>query len=350
MDIAVVTVVVRCLMLSTGLLTTDDLNEIGCAIDDQSPEVAAELVDAVDQSLVADQANAGYALMLAAEITERAGDLPGAQVLAGRAAEAYRTHSDSDHGYSRAFHAELLLRLGREDEGMAELTALRPLLSQDTDAVSYITRALTMGGYTPLAEQWLTEELMAMLHRLRALDSQTEEPAYDHAVTMAAALVTERYEVRRGLDLTHDEHDHLAELVTEVVHEALCADQHDNQGAALLFWPQLEFDRLLARWPVLAEEYGHTWEEYRTTVQQTLVQVAESGVSRLVLLAGFVDELTAYADDNGGDPADPLVHEGYVQDLGGHLRETAWPPGRNQACWCGSALKYKKCCLPRARA
>jgi uncharacterized protein YecA (UPF0149 family) len=22
----------------------------------------------------------------------------------------------------------------------------------------------------------------------------------------------------------------------------------------------------------------------------------------------------------------------------------AWPPGRNQPCWCGSGRKYKKCC------
>jgi uncharacterized protein YchJ len=22
----------------------------------------------------------------------------------------------------------------------------------------------------------------------------------------------------------------------------------------------------------------------------------------------------------------------------------AWPPGRNERCWCGSGVKYKKCC------
>ncbi|TQC47004.1 hypothetical protein EEB14_22715 [Rhodococcus sp. WS4] len=32
-----------------------------------------------------------------------------------------------------------------------------------------------------------------------------------------------------------------------------------------------------------------------------------------------------------------------------HCLETAWPPGRNEACWCGSTLKYKKCCRPRSR-
>ena len=28
----------------------------------------------------------------------------------------------------------------------------------------------------------------------------------------------------------------------------------------------------------------------------------------------------------------------------------AWPPGRNDPCWCGSRTKYKKCCLPRPRS
>ncbi len=25
-------------------------------------------------------------------------------------------------------------------------------------------------------------------------------------------------------------------------------------------------------------------------------------------------------------------------------RVIAWPPGRNEPCWCGSGRKYKKCC------
>jgi hypothetical protein len=59
----------------TGLLTTDDLDEIGCAAfeADQPLGVAAELVDAVERGLVADQANTGYALIMAAEITARGG-------------------------------------------------------------------------------------------------------------------------------------------------------------------------------------------------------------------------------------------------------------------------------------
>lgn len=64
------------------------------------------------------------------------GDLDGALALAERSVEAYRVHGDADYGYPRAFRAGLLLRLGREDEGLAELARLRRLLTRDPDAVS----------------------------------------------------------------------------------------------------------------------------------------------------------------------------------------------------------------------
>ncbi len=334
-------------MPSTGLLTTDDLDEISSSAWDvgQPLEVAAELVDAVDQELVADQADKGYALSLAAEITEREGDLPAAAALAERAIEAYRTHGDLDCGHPQAFYAGLLLRIGRADEAMAELTALRPLLSEDAEAASYLTEALVVGGRAEIAEQWLTEALVGVLERLPALDTEQEQPAHEQAMVVACALAIERHEVRHDLGLPHDEHDHLADLLTDVVQHVLSADE----DTALLVWPQPEFDQVLLRWPALAEEYGHTWDEYRTTVQRSLVLWSESGCPRLSLLPGTADELATYAVLNDGHPTDPQIRQGYAQHLEEHPREIAWPPERNQACWCGSELKYKKCCLPRAR-
>ncbi|MGH3885261.1 MAG: SEC-C metal-binding domain-containing protein [Pseudonocardiaceae bacterium] len=338
-------------MPSTGLLTTDDLDEIGCSSFDvdQPLQVAAELVDAVDQELVADQADKGYALTLAAEITEREGDLLAAVALAERAIEAYRTHGDLDCGHPQAFYAGLLLRLGRMDEAMAELTALRPLLSEDAEAASYISEALAAGGRAEIAEQWLTEALVGMLQRLPALDSEQEQAAHERAMVVACALAIERHEVRHNLGLPHDEHDRLADLLTDVVHHVFGADEQDYEGTALLFWPQPEFDQVLLRWPALAEEYGHTWDEYRIIVQQSLVRWSESGCPQLALLAGAADELASYAELNDGDPTDPQVRQGYAQHLEEHHQKIAWPPSRNHECWCGSALKYKKCCLPRAR-
>jgi len=103
------------------------------------------------------------------------------------------------------------------------------------------------------------------------------------------------------------------------------------------------------RWPVLAGAYGHSWDEHRTRLQRGLRLWAESGHAWVPLLAGSADELASYAARHGGDPTDPDVREGYTRHLANQPPEVSWPPGRNEACWCGSGVKYKKCCLPRAR-
>ncbi len=201
-----VMMVVRCLMLSTGLITTDDLDKIGSSFRDQPFERAAELVNAVEQGRVADAEDIGYALMLAAEIIERAGDLPGAQVMAERSVEAYRACGDPD-GYPRAYHAELLLRLGRDEEAMAELTALRPMMSEDTNAISYISEAWEEGGRPEIAVEWLTAELRPALQRQAELESDRPNPDYEQARKIAFALAQVRHRLRRKLALPLDEHD-----------------------------------------------------------------------------------------------------------------------------------------------
>ncbi len=341
---------IRCAMPSTGLLTADDLDEIGRgAFDvDLAREPAAQLVGAVDQDPGADQVDTGYALVLAAETTVRDGDLQEALLLAERAIEAHRAHGESVD-YPRAFRARLLLRLGREDEAMAELTVLRPLLCQDPDAVAYICEALEAGDRVETAEQWLTAALSTVLQRRQELESQPGQSDYRRAVEMAFVLAQCRHSIRGDLDLPHDDYDYLADRLTSVVQAALGDDEPDYEEATLLFWPQPEFDRLLLRWPALAEEHGQTWDDYRTTVEKTLVLWSESSSLRFRLRAGAVDELATHAERSGGDPTDPQVRQDYAQNLTEPAEEIAWPPGRNDPCWCGSLQKYKKCCLPRVR-
>jgi tetratricopeptide (TPR) repeat protein len=212
----------------TGLLTSDDLDEIGCsALDlDRPLEVVAELVDAVDQGRVADQADTGYALLLAAEITESTGDVPAAAALAARAIQACRLHGESD-GYARAYHAQLLLQLGRQEEGMAEFRELRPLLSRDPDAVPYISEALEASGHPEIAEKWLTAALLTVLQR-------REDGAPERSTqfgSMAFTLAQVRHRVRRGLHLPHDDHDHLADRLVAAAYGVLGDDERAAPAA-----------------------------------------------------------------------------------------------------------------------
>ena len=342
-------VALGCAVPSLPLLTSDDLDELGAAAFDADDPlvVVADLVDAVEQGRVADKASVGYALILAAEITERAEDLDAALVLAERAVEAYRVHGDEECGYPRSFRAALLLRLGREDEGLAELGRLRRLLTRDPDAASYVADALEAGGRPEIAEQWLSVGLETALRRREQVAARREDPAYGRAAVVAYALAQQRHRIRRDLDLPHDENDELADRLRDAV-DGVLADEFDADDGdlAVLFWPRAEFDALLTRWPGLATAYGSTWGEHRDTVERGLRVGSQAGLSGLAVLAGRVEDLARYAATVGGHAADARVREGYAENL----VSRPWPPGRNEPCWCGCGVKYKKCCLARTRS
>jgi hypothetical protein len=188
--------------------------------------------------------------------------------------------------------------------------------------VSYLSEALGKGGRPEIAEQWLTEALVAALQQRQALEPQQDEQAYKEAAQVASRLAHERHRVRRNLGLPHDEHDVFAESLMSSVMDTLGTGWLDSAGTAVLFWPRREFELLLVRWPELAEEYGQNWDEYLTTVQRSTVLWSESGYPRFVLFAADVDQLARYAERAGSAPTDPQVRQGYL----GYLQEIAWPP------------------------
>jgi SEC-C motif-containing protein len=336
---------------TTGLLTSENLDDLGqSAFDVEDPlAVVAELVAAVDEGRLADAAETGYALALAAEIAERQGDLELALALAARAAQASRAHGRPRDGYNRALYGQLLLRLGRDDEGMAQLGALRPLLVTDEDAVFYVSEALEAAGRADVAVQWLTAALETALQRRAAVAARRGDAVYEQAAVVAFGLARKRWRLRRGLDLPYDDLDYLAEQLQDAADQVLGPGEPDYEGTAVLFWPRAEFERLLLRWPALAGSYGASFDEHRSRLERGLVLLAEAGETKLALLDGAADELASYASRRGGNPTDPKVRQGYVEHLQAHPRERRWPPQRNDVCWCGSAVKYKKCCLPRSR-
>ncbi|GIF15442.1 SEC-C domain-containing protein [Actinoplanes teichomyceticus] len=319
-------------MPSDATLTLDDLDAIAhraAGLDDPSP-VVAELVAAVEQGRLAEPADAAHAFLLASEITERAGDLPAALGLAERAAAA-----PGADGFVRAGHAELLVRSGHAEQGRAVFADVRPELLQDPLAASYLSESLEAAGLAGVAEEWLSAAVRTLL--------SGDQPVLDRVEVMFA-LVKERHRVREGLGLEHDELD-------DLYHEMQVAvDTPDpDEGRALLFWPEAELAALLARWPGQAETYGSDWDEHRAGLERTLAGWSGSGVVRLGLFVGSVDGLLAFAAEEGVDPADPQAHLEYADVVGETAGAVEWPPQRNAPCWCGSGVKYKKCCLPRSR-
>lgn len=321
-------------------LTSADLSEIRqSALGAADPlGVATELADAVDAGRLADPEDAGYALMLAAEIADSRGRLDAALRYAERSIDAYADKDDSRAGAVRALRARILFRSRRADEAMAELETLRPLLTRYTDAAAYVSAALATGGRNQVAEQWLTEAVRA------AVAERTAEPTSADDAGVLFFLLQQRHRIRHALGLPHDAHDNLADrLETRLANSAAAAEPAED----LLFWPQAEFDRMVAEQPALAESFGGTWDEHRARLERELVRLTGIGRTGLTLFRGSVAGLIGYAGAN--DPADPKIRAGYAGQLAAGSTPVNWPPERNGACWCGSGNKYKKCCLPRSR-
>ncbi|RAO05069.1 SEC-C metal-binding domain-containing protein [Micromonospora noduli] len=325
------------------LLTADRIEEIG-ALGSASPNPAAfvaELVNAVDEGRVADPDDTGYALLVAADILEQAGDLADALALATRAI----AEQPDDNAYARAVRGGLLLRLDRSDEGMAELTALRPLLETDP-AATYLIDELAEAGHADTALEWLTGALDAILERTRTQQHESED-AQDEAAAMIYGLAQRRHDLREEQGLPHDEYDNLADRLRAASTHAL--DALDDGPATLLFWPQAEFTALLLRWPALVDSYPATWDEHRAQIERALVDASGMGGADLGVVVGTVADLAAFAERTDSDPTSEETLDQYADSLA-ESGVTAWPPGRNDTCWCGSGAKYKKCCLPRSRS
>jgi hypothetical protein len=327
-------------------LTSADLSEIRqSALGAADPlGIAAELADAADAGRLADKQDAGYALLLAAEIAESRTKLDAALKYADRAIAADEARDDSRLAAARALRARILFRSGRADEATAELEPLRPLLTRYPDAAAYVSAALAAGGRNRLAEEWLSEAVREAL----ADRAAPADPASAEDAGLLFFLLQQRHRVRHALGLSHDAHDNLAErLETKLANTAGAAAAEPADD--LLFWPRAEFDRLLAQTPALAQVYGPTFDEHRAHLERELVRLAGVGRTGQTLLTGSAAGLTGYAGPDG-DPADPKTRAGYAGQLAIGAKGISWPPERNEACWCGSGNKYKKCCLPRSRS
>ncbi|MDD7937628.1 SEC-C domain-containing protein [Actinomycetospora lutea] len=307
-----------------SLLTSDDLDGLGTeAVRARDPRpYAEELVSAVEEGRLADPEDAAYALSLAAEARELAGDHDEAVDLSARAVGAGAGSADRD--WIPAAHAERLLRLGRGEEGMAELTKLRPLLLREVGSVRPIADALTENGRGEIAEQWLTAAVLTAIERVERLPEGSEE--HLDAEDLVDELIGRRRDVRADLGLAADEYDAMA----------------DDLDAApdLVFHPEPSFTRLLAAHPAAADELGHDWDTHRALVEREL-QAADAEGEPLEVEVATPELLAAMLADLAAGPPAPDPAPG---------PRLVWPPGRNDPCWCGSRTKYKKCCLPRGRA
>ncbi|SNT64998.1 SEC-C motif-containing protein [Asanoa hainanensis] len=336
-------------MTIASLLSSDDLAQIAEDATERGEPTsgAAALVAVVDEGRLADPTDAAIALGMASDLLFEAEDLAGSLALIERAIAAHDEPGPS-LDFARIFRAQLLFLVDRPDEAMAELTPLRPLLTQDPDAATAIAEALMSGGRGQTAHEWLT----AAVHEARASlpEEEPEDEAGQLATEIAYRLITERHNVRHELELPHDDLDEMAEELEAAAEEEQRAELTAALSGPVLFFPVAEFDRLAERLPEVARSCGPTWDDHRADIERIFAFCAESGMTgETRLVRGTADELASWLADRAGEDPEDEVFDEYAEQIDEPGRVVPWPPARNDACWCGSGGKYKKCCLPRSR-
>ncbi len=112
---------------------------------------------------------------------------------------------------------------------------------------------------------------------------------------------------------------------------------------ALAWFPKHEWAKAIVEWPDLLATSPTDHGDYSKRIEGHLKAAAarEPGSPDVSPLS--VEALLAEHGDKAEEPLSRASMAAKVARGGGAI---AWPPGRNDPCWCQSGVKYKNCCGP----
>jgi tetratricopeptide (TPR) repeat protein len=257
----------------------------------------------------------------------------------------------------RCLRAEILMRAGR----VADAAPIWAAVLADTpdDVWLYNNAGLEYAdvGEHATALGWLTEGLRLAL--------RTGDPE---------RLVDQLLDLRRAsLDDLGQPADELQQQAASFLHDKEQARSRRSSpadepaaeptglaGPMTLAWlPAGDYEHAVTLWPELAgsdlvagPDGPLPHPRYCLALQRKLVGFAEANVPRLAIAPLRVAAFTAWCAERDREPDSAEARAAYAAHLTatGEAAVIAWPPGRNQSCWCGSGRKYKKCCAAPSSA
>ena len=111
----------------------------------------------------------------------------------------------------------------------------------------------------------------------------------------------------------------------------------------LAWFPPDQHTAALERWPDLADHLTDP-VRYSRRIEEQLQRLHAALGHRPAVAPLVVDDFLAWAAGEGYDPAGGDARSIYAAELNRTGCAIAWPPGRNDPCWCRSGRKYKRCC------
>jgi hypothetical protein len=317
-------------MATSPVVTLGDLDLAFSDADaDGSPDaVIARIQAAVDDpALRGEEFSVAYALVMVSDLQVRSGRPEEAEATL-RAAVAANVRDDATYVDPHASLAALLVDRGRGADAAREFALLKESGCADGNAYLIYGEALEVRrDFAAAINVYAAGEVVADRTgdaSLAAMLRQSADRARNDGVPSVPRVAVPAL-ARRAPEL---DEDWPGEPAAEI--------------GCLLFWPRAEHDRLVARWPALAEEVGRDWDEHRARLERLLAGEAAEGGAGVLAVADFAS-FTAVA----GDAPEPGALDRYVRRHGDVLESRRWPPERNAPCWCGSGRKYKLCCRPR---
>ncbi len=121
-------------------------------------------------------------------------------------------------------------------------------------------------------------------------------------------------------------------------------DEPGKVALSLAWFPADEWATAMRRWPNLTEDFPAQHDSYSRRIEARMKWLARHQTGQLLSISPLsVDELIDTEGDQAGTGEGRSHLAAEVARTG---RAIAWPPARNDTCWCGSGRKYKKCCGP----
>jgi tetratricopeptide (TPR) repeat protein len=244
------------------------------------------------------------------------------------------------HPDARCLRAEILMRAGRGAEAEPIWAAVRAATPEDVWLYNNAGLGYADVGEHDTALHWLTDGLQLAL--------RTGDPE---------RLIDQLADLRQtSLDTLGLRADRLQDEAAAFLHKLEQTEPVHTRtiGPMSVAWlPAGDYEQALKRWPNFAESdliatpdgpLSHAL--YCRAMQQKLVAYSEAGAPRFAVVPIRIAQFTAWCTERNHQPDSADVRAEYVSHLtaAGGPDLTAWPPGRNQPCWCGSGFKYKKCC------
>jgi tetratricopeptide (TPR) repeat protein len=277
--------------------------------------------------------------------SELLGDLADEYEAAGRPDDALTAMREAiDAGWrgqpdGRCRLAEILMRAGRVDEAALLWAEVRADTPYDIWLFNNAGIEHCLAGAHEIALTWLDEAVRIAL--------RTDDPEHlldqllDFRGQSLAALGRELDELQaEGADLLADKQCRPAR--SRALYQASAAPARRDTKAAYAWFPAEEYAQALALFPeIAADGRGTDHESYCLATQDRLRQAVDSGATAVAVAPVRLSHYLGWCAKRGEDPAQArsaYAAQMQADDL------VAWPPGRNDPCWCASGRKYKRCC------